>query len=293
MLRWRLIFGTLIIALLSALCWADSHAVRAGIWLVPLALVLCVLATQEMLCLFRAAGRQPIAWAAYVGTVLPVLGACAPIVWVEYPADCPIGKLGWLAGGLVLGLLVAIVAEMGRYGQPGQTITNLAPVALTILYVGGLLGFLVQVRLLYDNKEGLVALVSLIATVKLSDTGQYLFGTFFGKRKLAPALSPGKTWEGTVYGLAFAVIVGSFFLWSWITKSGTGQGVLGVVLYCILVGAAGILGDLAESMLKRDAGVKDSSRWLLGLGGVLDLLDSLLFAAPVAYFCWVSGLLRP
>ena len=293
MLRWRLVFGILIIALLAGLCWADAHAARPGIWLVPLALLLCLLATQEMLRLFRASGRHPIAWATYVGTLLPVLGACAPIAWAEYPADCPIGKIGWLACGLVLGLITAIVGEMLRYQEPGETLANLASTTLSILYVGGLLGFLIQLRLLHSSPWGLAAMLSLIVTVKLSDTCQYAFGNLLGKHKLAPKLSPGKTWEGTLYGIATAVGIGSLLLQSALSKLGVTQSLGSLVIFCLLVSAAGMLGDLAESMLKRDAGVKDSSRWLPGLGGVLDLLDSLLVAAPVAYFCWVGGLLGP
>jgi len=292
-LRPRLFFGILIIAMLTALCWADAHATRPGVWLVPLAAVLCVLATQEMLVLLRSSGRQPIAWATYVGTLLPVMGACAPIAWIDYPADCPIGKLGWLACGLALGLLTAIVAEMGRYREPGETLANLASTALSILYVGGLLGFLIQLRLFINGQWGLAAMLSVIGTVKLSDTCQYAFGSLLGKHRLAPKLSPGKTWEGTIYGITSTVVIAALVLRQALGRLGTEQTLASLIVYCALVAIAGIAGDLAESMLKRDAGVKDSSSWLPGLGGILDLLDSLLVAAPVAYLCWASGLIGP
>ena len=89
------------------------------------------------------------------------------------------------------------------------------------------------------------------------------------------------------------MVVASLVLWLVFGHLGIDQSLARVALYCLLVGFAGLSGDLAESMLKRDAGVKDSSRWLPGLGGVLDMLDSLLFAAPVAYFCWAGGLVGP
>ena len=301
MLRWRLTLGPLIIALLAALCWADARAARPGIWLVPLAVVLCVLATQEMRRLVRAGGTTPLAWAIYVGTLLPVLAACAPIAWLESPSDHHAGRLGWLACGLAAGLLVALVGEMSRYTKPGESIANLAATALAILYVGGLLGFLIQLRLVPLNSNvshgGLLALLSMIIIVKLTDIGAYTAGRLFGRHKMAPVLSPGKTWEGALGGLLFAFFGAMLALGPLAnalrlaSSRGWPAWLGGVVVYAMVVGVAGIIGDLAESLLKRDAGVKDSSDWLPGFGGVLDLLDSLLVAAPVAYLCWVSGLL--
>ncbi len=301
MLRWRLTLGPLIIALLAALCWADAQAARPGIWLVPLAVVLCLLATQEMLGLFRAGNKSPQAWFVYVATLLPVLSACAPIAWIEYPADCPVGRLGWLACGLAAGLLVALVGEMRRYAEPGHSLANLGAAALSILYVGGLLGFLIQLRLLSvagnTSRGGLLAMLSMIVVVKMTDIGAYTAGRLWGRHKMAPTLSPGKTWEGIAGGLVFA-LAGAFLAMGPLASSlGIAIGHEGplhnaqVFLYAMVVGCAGIVGDLAESLLKRDAGVKDSSAWLPGFGGVLDLLDSLLVAAPAAYFCWISGLM--
>ncbi len=301
MLRWRLILGPLFIGLLAALCWADIKASRPGVFLVPIALVLCVLATQEMLRLFRNSGKSPAAWSVYVGTFLPVLASCAPLAWSVYPTDCPIGRLGWLSCGLAAGLIVALLGEMRHYVEPGQAIANLSATALSVLYVGGLLGFLVQLRLLPVAGDtahgGMLALLSMIIVVKAADIGAYTAGRLFGRHKLAPVMSPGKTWEGAAGGMVLA-IAGSMLalgplaraLEIAIKPAGVAW-IVASIVFALLVGIAGVLGDLAESLLKRDAGVKDSSTWLPGFGGVLDVLDSLLMAAPVAYLCWVSGLI--
>lgn len=299
LLRWRLIIGTVLVGVLLGLCWLDTHAQRPGMYLFPLAILLCVLGTSELLRLFRAAGHEPQSWAVQGGTLLAVLGACVPIVWQELSIVSPVGQLGFLAGGLVAGLVVNIVAEMLRYRQPGKSIVHIALASFAALYLGGQLGFLVLLRLLPVGGEvsrgGMLALLSLIAVVKFTDIGAYFVGRAWGQHKMAPILSPGKTWEGAAGGLLLAVASSLFCLgplarmvdlasdreWlAWLA---------GAVGYGVVVGLAGMLGDLAESLLKRDAGVKDSSDWLPGFGGVLDLMDSLLIAAPLAYLWWVSG----
>ena len=192
----------------------------------------------------------------------------------------------------------------------GTATTNLALSILAIAYAGGLMGFMVQLRLLdgprlgNDGRWGMVALISLIATVKMSDIGQYTVGRLFGRRKLAPAVSPGKTWEGAFGGALFA-IVAAWLVFYWAaglpaasgtagtTVSNSASKVLSTVAFAVAVAVSGIIGDLTESMFKRDAGVKDSSTWMPGFGGVLDLLDSLLGAAPVAYLFWVVGVVGP
>ena len=105
---------------------------------------------------------------------------------------------------------------------------------------------------------------------------------------MAPTLSPGKTWEGTIGGIGSASLASAFGI-AWLLKGPAGMTpamLLKTGGFALAVTIVGIVGDLAESMLKRDAGVKDSSDWLPGFGGVLDILDSLLLAAPVAFFFW-------
>ena len=269
----------------------------------PLALVMCLLATQEMLGLYRKQGHQPIGWAMYLGTLLPLAGACAPIIWQKDGGEETLGQPGWLAWGLAAGMIVVILGEMFRFREPGAAIVNLALAALAILYVGGLMGFLVQLRLLRIGDDvslgGLCAFLSAIVVVKLADIGAFAAGHCWGRRKLAPVLSPGKTWEGVFGGLALALVGALLTLGPLAQVLGCGSQaswqswLVGSVSYGLVVSSSGILGDLAESLLKRDAGVKDSSDWLPGFGGVLDMLDSLLVAAPVAYLFWVMGVVGP
>jgi len=292
-LLWRLTLGPLFIAMLAGLCWLDGHAARPGVVLLPLALVLSYLAAGELLTMFRNQGHRPLAWVVYVGTLLAVLAAGVPIFWKDLPADCPVAGLGWLALVLVFSLLLAAVGEMGRYEEKKNGAMNLALALFSIAYAGGLISFLVSLRLLGSNGSGMFALVSMITIVKMSDTGQYTAGRLFGRNKLAPRLSPGKTWEGFFGGLLFAIGAALFLSmvggrwFEGMEPAGTAGSMLRWSGYAIALAVAGVLGDLAESMLKREAGVKDSSTWLPGFGGVLDLLDSLLFAAPVAYLFWV------
>jgi phosphatidate cytidylyltransferase len=114
---------------------------------------------------------------------------------------------------------------------------------------------------------------------------------------MTPVLSPGKTWEGAAGGVAAACLAAWAcfrFLGPWLIGASYVQPPLwAVLIYGLVLALAGMAGDLAESMLKRDMQRKDSSTWLPGLGGVLDIIDALLVAAPVSYLCWIGGLLGP
>ena len=280
-LRWRLTLGLPIIGLVAALGWLDARAARPGTFLAPLGIALAWLAADELLRMFRQRGVEPAPIATRIAAVAPVVASCAPLAWSRYPPDSPIGRGGWLGVGLLAGLVIVLVAEMRRFAVSRQPMVSAAVGALAVLYVGGLMGMLVQLRLI--EEQGLAALLSMIVVVKTSDIGQYVAGRMFGRRKLAPRLSPGKTREGLAGGIVAAVIaMGAMTHW------------IGPIDFAragcaIAMALAGVSGDLAESMFKRDAGVKDSSTWLPGFGGVLDLLDSILFAAPVAYLCWTAG----
>ena len=298
MLRWRLLLGTLIIAALAALCWLDHAAALPGTWLMPLAVIFAVLATGETSQLMAAAGMRPRAWLVYWGNALILLSSWIPVIlsywgfWM-LPAKGPLSWLdatalaAWPAMALTICTLASFVIEMRFFQEPGQAISNLAASALALMYVGLLASFLVQLRLAF----GVGALVSLIIVVKMGDTGAYLVGRLLGRHKMAPTISPGKTWEGAA-GAVFFACLGAWLSWLFFFPATNVAGSAAAskwawIPYGIAVAVAGIFGDLAESLLKRDAGRKDSSTWMPGFGGVLDVLDSLLFAAPVGWGFWV------
>lgn len=291
MLSWRLLLGVLFAAGLAGLCWADFHAQVPGVWLLPLGLALSVLASGELLWLFASRNLRPLPWPIYAGN--------AAIFAANYASKFVsggdgLGPFGWPMAALALSTIAAFVGEMRRYTGPGRVTEQLAASVLSLVYVGLLLSFTIQLRLMEDGVWGIPALMSLVIVVKMCDTGAYTVGRLIGRHKMTPLLSPGKTFEGLAGGLAFACF-GSWLAFEkliplMVPNASRGAPVWGWLAFGILVGATGVIGDLAESLLKRDLGQKNSSGWMPGFGGVLDVLDSVLLAAPVAYLCWALKL---
>jgi len=272
-----------------------------AVWLAPFCLLITLAAAAEILDLLRTRGHNVVSWSVYTGITLILAGAFAPIAWqlagTEYPVDCPLGGMGLPMSAATAALALVFIAEMRRYREPGGVIVNIALALFAIMYLGLLMSFVIKLRMFHDNNWGMAALVSLAFVTKWSDIGAYTCGRTLGRHKLAPLLSPNKTIEGAVGGVVFGAIASAVFFYGlapWIV--GTDARVpewWACLLYGVVIAVAGIIGDLSESLLKRDMDRKDSSRWLPGLGGVLDILDSVLMAAPPAYLCWVVGLVGP
>ena len=303
--------------MLVGLAWLDFYAPSPGLFLAPLALLCVVLGANELVRLFEhnsaleaiqphdGQRMSPSRYVVATGAAVATLASFTPMLWEKYPDDCPVGRPGWVAVGLMVAVLMTVVDEMIRYQKPGVATLRMSQAVLAIAYCGGLMGFAVQLRLLGggpwgdDGRWGMVALLSLVAVVKANDTGAYAFGRLFGKHKMTPLLSPGKTWEGIAGGTVFSIIAAAISLGPLArsmgldVESNAGRHWVTAGVYGVIVGAAGVLGDLAISLLKRDSGLKNSSSWMPGFGGVLDLLDSILLAAPVAYLFWVSHLVGP
>lgn len=159
-----------------------------------------------------------------------------------------------------------------------SVIPNCGATCFTILYLGLLSYFAVAIRLEF----GLWHLFMYIFVVKFTDIGAYTAGSIFGKHKFSPKISPGKTWEGMGGGLVFALIVAIGF--------SAGFGIMNwmmAIIFGICLAFIGQLGDLMESMMKRDAQQKDSAKKIPGFGGILDVIDSPLAAAPFAYLFFI------
>jgi phosphatidate cytidylyltransferase len=194
-----------------------------------------------------------------------VSAACVAVASADIPLDL-----------VLLTALICICALAVASGQPGPAILrDTAASMLPVIYIGMPLGCLAAVRLI----GGRDAVLLLMATIVVSDSAQYYTGRTFGRHKLAPAISPNKTVEGAIGGIVLgtaAMTLGGL----WVFR---GVSPLLLILSSLAVVVVGMVGDLFESLLKRSAGVKDSSSLIPGHGGVLDRIDSWLFAAPVFY----------
>jgi len=159
-------------------------------------------------------------------------------------------------------------------------IAGMAVATFGVVYVALLLNLLQFIR--YHGDSGHWWLLYFIVVTKMSDTGAYCVGSLIGKTKMIPKVSPGKTWEGFAGGIVFSVLA------SWGFLHFAGQHFAGfqfshAIVLAIILGVGSVVGDLVESLMKREADVKDSGKFLPGVGGSLDLLDSLLFNAPIMY----------
>jgi len=234
-----------------------------GWWLFALAIVGGLLALHELYVMARE--LRPLVLGGYLGFVTTLLGL-------------QLGGVDWMLGGLLATFVLAFVV----YGLGGVRQSATMSFAITVLgvaWVGAGIGCLLLVR---DIPEfGFWAVMAVLFTVFAADTGAFFVGRTLGRHRMAPAISPNKSWEGFVggvfaaIGMAFVILYKDRDEFLTIPESL----VLGLV-----IALAAVLGDLFESAVKRDLDVKDSGRVLGGHGGMLDRLDSLLWAGPAAYF---------
>ena len=304
MLGRRLASAAVLITSMILLLWGDftlgqpDSLGRSGLLLAILCVIISTAAADEFHRLWKGTTCHP-SWLMMTGAAVLVSMANLPVLWRNYPPVCPIGKLGWVLSGIGAAVLIAFVYEMLTFDpksaseetKRGEVATRIAKSSLAFVYIAMLFGFVLAHRQIEDNNHlGVAAIVLIITTVKLSDAMAYFVGKAIGSRKIAPKLSPNKTVEGAV-GAIFGGIAGAALIVFVISPLLIGVTVpkpwWWFLVYGIAVTLAGMVGDLAESLLKRDAQIKDSSSWLPGLGGVLDVIDSLVFAAPVSFVIWL------
>jgi len=188
----------------------------------------------------------------------------------------------------ILILLVFILGVFIRQFPQKHNPIGIETMSVTIfglLYVAWLGNFITRVN--FVSEQGRFFVMLLVVVTKFTDIGAYLTGSTIGRHKMTPRISPKKTWEGTFGGIAFAV-GGAVMCLYWPHQLSEGMRAAGMnlthaLVLGLLLGVAAVIGDLAESLVKREAGIKDSSTILPGHGGALDLVDSLLFTAPLLY----------
>jgi phosphatidate cytidylyltransferase len=234
-----------------------------GWWLFALAVVGGLLALHELYAMVRE--LRPLVLGGYVGYIVTLLAL-------------QLGGVQWMLGGLLATFVFAFVVY-GLGGVRQSATQSFGVTLLGVAWVGGGIGCLLLIR---DIPEfGFWAVMAVLFTVFAADTGAFFVGRALGRHRMAPAISPRKSWEGLVGGLIAAVGMAFVILYKDRDEFLTipQSLVLGLV-----IAIAAVLGDLFESAIKRDLDVKDSGNLLGGHGGVLDRLDSLLWAGPAAFF---------
>jgi phosphatidate cytidylyltransferase len=282
----RLFFGSIMLALLiscliaegwvSAKAVTGRYAVIQGLGFSLLLAFIFSLGALELIRLARNRGHEISPW-----VVIP-----AVVLLVTHPVWNPIVGQGsdidvFLGFILILSLFTASWFQSRRLGV-FNTLSNMGLVSFVLLYIGLGGWFVVQIRLIGlsggTSWAQIGPVVMFLLCVKSADIGAYFTGRVCGKHLWVPSISPAKTWEGVIGGVVLAIIVTSLFSLLFDILP-----IASAVLFGLSVSLTGQMGDLLESMIKRDVGAKDSASLIPAFGGVLDLIDSIVVAAPFAY----------
>jgi phosphatidate cytidylyltransferase len=290
MLGWRLLVSAVLIPAFVGLCYLDARLGPSAPVLFCLALLIAARSAWELVGLFRARSFEP----SFPQTaVLAALVAAS--AWLPHVGSLEAFDQAGIDGSFVFGfaILWLLASNAFRYTGPGRRMETLGAELLIVAYAGLLLYLTVRLRWVgadpTEQSRGFYALGSLIVAVKCGDTGAYTLGRLFGRRKMSPLLSPGKTWAGAIG----ALVGGGIGAWIWLQYGPRlfdatwmpGSSLI-CLLYGVILAVVGLTGDLCESLIKRDLGKKDAAALLPGFGGLIDLTDSIVYAGPIAYLLW-------
>jgi phosphatidate cytidylyltransferase len=254
-------FWSRILVALAAIPVVLGIVYLGGWWVFGLATAAAAVALHEFWLMTRP--LRPLAPAGYVGAILALVAA-------------ELNAVDWMLGAFMLTFALAFVLK-GISATRQAATASISATVMGAAWIGLGLGFLILIRGLPEH--GRLAAFTVLLAVWAGDTLAYLGGRLVGRHKMAPRTSPGKTWEGFAFGTAATIFVTFVALYDQEFLTITESLVLGGV-----IAVAAPLGDLFESLVKRDAGVKDSGTLMGGHGGMLDRLDAFLFAGPAAYF---------
>ena len=286
MLKHRLITGPLLSIGLICLLYFDNQigsivcdcgtTFQAGLLLALLGVLITPLVAIELGSIAQGAGIRPS-----IPTIIVTMEAWI-ISFYLISANAPAIETIALLGSILIGSFALAMISLTKTRDLKGAVAGACFTTSMASYVAIGIGFLLLIRREHDA----MWILGIIAIVKMCDTGAFFFGCNFGKHKLIPWISPAKTWEGLIGGILTASLtaIGLVALNNaWIPEEPS-ISVAQAAIYGAIFGFLGQLGDLLVSVCKRDSGIKDSSTALPGLGGLLDVLDSLLLVSPVAYW---------
>ena len=241
---------------------------KGGLYYCIFILACSAFALGEFYSIMEKKGAKPLRW----------MGMASTVFIADYYYVQPLITTHQMLGGTILIILLTVIWEL--FSVKNNSSLNVAATLAGILFVPILLGTAIDIRqfdLLMETQLSL----ALVISVWVCDSAAFFVGTIFGKKKIFPEVSPKKSWAGSIAGVVASFLV--FILFHYYEWLGDYFGLRDAIFFALISGVFGQIGDFAESMFKRDAGVKDSGTLLAGHGGVLDRFDSLIFTMPISY----------
>lgn len=275
----RLTTSVVLWTLIIAALFSGNELVSDGVFVLVIVL-LSAAGLMEFYGLAQKRGLSCYQWCGLTGGVLLTAGTFFNVTGHLGTSGSPSRVNDFETSFLILFVLGLCVRQLfSKTNTAG--IMSIATTLFGLMYVPWLLNFVQKINF-FPHVEGKFFLIYFVLVTKFSDTGAYAVGSLMGRHKMIPRISPNKTWEGFAGALFFSTAASLVFTHYFGARM-FGMNWLHAAILGILLGSTAVIGDLIESLFKREAGVKDSGKFFPGIGGLLDLLDSLLFNAPLMY----------
>ncbi len=231
-------------------------------------LIVVVLGLGEFYNLTMKKGAKPLRW----------VGMVCSVFIIDYYYVQPSLSSHQIIGCILLTIMITLIWEL--FSNKEGSILNITSTISGIMIIPLLLGTSVDLRQ-FDTLMNTNLTLTLVISIWTCDSAAFLFGSFFGTKKIFPRVSPNKSWVGSITGFFGSILI--YFSFHKLGYLGDVFSLLDAIILGMISGIFGQIGDFSESLFKRDAGVKDSGKILKGHGGILDRFDSLIFATPITY----------
>jgi phosphatidate cytidylyltransferase len=275
----RLITSVILWTVIIAALFSSSSLVSDGVFLLII-VFLALAGLAEFYGLAEKRGLACFKWCGLLGGVLLMVGTFLELIGKIGTQGSPARVNDFETGFIILFVLGLCVRQLVSKSNTAG-ITAIATTLLGLMYVPWLLNFIQKINF-FPDVEGKYFLLYFILVTKFSDMGAYAVGSLIGRHKMIPRISPGKTWEGFAGAIVVSTAASLVFVHFFGGRM-AGMNFLHATILGIILSVTAVIGDLIESLFKREAGAKDSGSLFPGIGGILDLLDSLLFNAPIMY----------
>src|SRR5215469_12848142 len=275
----RLVTTVILWTVIIVALFYGGEVVSNGVFLFVI-LLLCASGLMEFYGLAEKRGLACFKWCGLAGGILLTAGTFCNLTGHLGISNSPARVNDFETSFLILFVLGLCVRQLFSKNNPAG-IVAISTTLFGLMYVPWLMNFIQEINF-FPHVQGKLFLIYFVLVTKFSDTGAYTVGSLIGKHKMIPRISPGKTWEGFAGAIGLSTAASLVFVQCFGSRM-AGMNWMHAVILGVILSVAAVIGDLIESLFKREAGVKDSGKFFPGIGGLLDLLDSLLFNAPIMY----------